>query len=994
MRSRSLGRCACVFRALVALGLCAALLGGQNPTGRAIGPASYDEWRSIQGAVLSNDGAWAVYTLTPFVGEGELVVRSTRGPTEHRVPRGYISRPNYSAGSFGGFRAPSPALTADSRWVVFSIEPNPSSVEQARRAKKKPADQPKSTLGIMDLRTGAVTRIDRVKSYRVPSKGASIVAYVREPDSTATPATPPPPADTAKKDDKKDEGFRLVVRDLATGTEVQIADVASHVLSEDGLSVAYAVSTKDGAGDGVFVRALPQATGQFASGAVTTLATGAGRYRSLAFDRAATQVGFMTDKDEYGTAKDRARFAVYHARLGPGSSASPLVTSSQVGGDLRVAANGTVEFTRDGAGLLFGVGPQPVEMLPADSLVERAVFDLWHYQDDFLQPTQKLNVETMRQPWYEAVYWLDDKRWLKLGNDSVPDILFSFDGKVGLAGSTFPYRIRGMWGDMRSDVFVVDARTGQWTLVKKAMEPSSGPVPMPTRGSQSEASISPAGKYVLYWERRHWHAYNVATGKTVNLTENLPVAFWNELDDHPALPGSYGQAGWTTADARVLLNDRFDVWEIDPSGTTPPKNLTDGVGRATKTIFRVADVERANREEPWLDPFKPLYLTATDWETKATGIYRDHLTAAAATGRRSARTADGPPVQLIFGDKQYRVLGKAKDAEQFLVTQETFREFPDLWTGTTLAGLARISNANPQQAQYRWGTAQLVSYTSTKGAPLKAILYKPDGFDPTKKYPMMVHTYERVTQGMHGYIMPRPSAASVNVSRFVSNGYVVLMPDIVYEDGHPGQSFVSAIVPATQALIDSGYIDPKHIGFEGFSWGGYQGAYLATQSDMFAAIAPGAPVANMSSAYGGIRWSAGINRSMQYERTQSRIGATPWEKPELYLENSALFHIDQVRTPLLFMHNDADGAVPWYQGIELYIALRRLQREAYLFNYNDDGHGVSKTANMLDWDMRLWDFFEHHLRGAPKPAWMAKGIPYIQKGRDQAPATIKAVIQP
>lgn len=963
--------------------------GTGTATGRSITPASYDEWRSIQGATLSNDGAWAVYTISQFVGEGELVARSTRTNTEYRAPRGYIARPNLAAGSFGGFRAPAPAITSDSRWVIFSIEPAPTAVETARRARKKPADQPKSTLAIMDLRSGNVTRVDRVRSYRIAPNGAAIVAYIKEPDSaTASRA----PADTSK--DKKDEGALLVVRDLATGAEVQVPDVASHVLSEDGLAVAYAVSTKDGATDGAFVRMLPQTpAGQFASGAVTPLATGAGRYRALAFDKAGKQVAFMTDKDEWSSTKSKARYALYHARLGANAAAAALVTSSQVDNNQRIAANGTVDFTRDGNGLLFGVGPEPIELLPSDSLVERAVFDLWHYQDDFLQPTQKQNAEQMRQPWYEAVYWLDDKRWNRVGNDSVPDIQFSYDGKIGMAASTFPYRIRGMWGDMRSDVFVVDARTGKWTLVKRAMEPSGGPVPTPTRGSQSEATLSPGGKYVLFWERRNWHSYNVATGKTVNLTENIPAAFWNELDDHPALPGNYGQGGWTTADGRVLLNDRFDIWEIDPSGAVAPKNLTDGVGRQTKTIFRVTDVDRANRDEPWLDPAKPLYLSAVNWETKATGIYREQLTDVGTTARRGARTVDGPPVQLISGEKQFRLLAKAKGAEQFLVTQETFREFPDLWTGTAMASLTKISNVNPQQAQYRWGTAQLVTYTSKKGEALKAILYKPDGFDPTKKYPMMVHTYERVTQGLHGYIMPRPSAASVNVARFVSNGYVVLMPDIVYEDGHPGQSFVSAVVPATQALIDSGFIDQKHIGFEGFSWGGYQGAYLATQSDMFAAIAPGAPVANMSSAYGGIRWSGGVNRAMQYERTQSRIGATPWEKPELYIENSALFHIDKVHTPLLFMANDADGAVPWYQGIELYIALRRMQREAYLFNYNDDGHGVTKTANQLDWDMRLWDFFDVHLRGAPKPEWMVKGIPFIQKGRDQAPAT-KAVIQP
>src|SRR5690606_41680366 len=101
-------------------------------------------------------------------------------------------------------------------------------------------------------------------------------------------------------------------------------------------------------------------------------------------------------------------------------------------------------------------------------------------------------------------------------------------------------------------------------------------------------------------------------------------------------------------------------------------------------------------------------------------------------------------------------------------------------------------------------------------------------------------------------------------------------------------------------------------------------AHMITRTNLFAAAIAGAPVANMVSAYGGIRWSTGMSRMFQYEQTQSRIGGSLWRRPLQFIENSPIFWADKVQTPLLMMHNDQDGAVPWYQGIEYYMALRRL----------------------------------------------------------------------
>jgi dipeptidyl aminopeptidase/acylaminoacyl peptidase len=324
---------------------------------------------------------------------------------------------------------------------------------------------------------------------------------------------------------------------------------------------------------------------------------------------------------------------------------------------------------------------------------------------------------------------------------------------------------------------------------------------------------------------------------------------------------------------------------------------------------------------------------------------------------------------------------KARNAEVYLLSRQTFVECPDLYVSdASFREMRKISDTNPQQSQYVWGTAELVSYRNTDGVPLKGVLYKPENFDPKKKYPMIVYIYERLSQQLHRYLEPKPGTA-VNPSYYVSNGYLVLTPDIVYTVGFPGQSALKAVLPAVQSVADRGIVDENAIGIQGHSWGGYQIAYMITQTHRFRAVAAGAPVVNMISAYDGIRWGTGLPRQFQYERTQSRIGGSIWQYPTRFMENSPIFWADKVRTPVMMLHNDGDDAVPWYQGIEFYLALRRLGREVYLFNYNGEPHGLRKRTNQKDYAVRLQQYFDHHLKGAPAPDWMVKGVPFLERGK-------------
>jgi dipeptidyl aminopeptidase/acylaminoacyl peptidase len=326
---------------------------------------------------------------------------------------------------------------------------------------------------------------------------------------------------------------------------------------------------------------------------------------------------------------------------------------------------------------------------------------------------------------------------------------------------------------------------------------------------------------------------------------------------------------------------------------------------------------------------------------------------------------------------------KAKNADVFMLTRGSFQEFPDLYvSGPTFADMRRWSDANPQQKDYLWGTSELVEWRSSQdNNMLQGVLYKPENFDPSRKYPMMVYFYERLSDQLNNYVAPAPGSSSINISFYVSRGYLVFTPDIPYKVGYPGESALESVVPGVQNLVAKGFVDEDAIGVQGHSWGGYQIAYLVTKTNIFKAAEAGAPVANMISAYGGIRWESGLSRMMQYEKTQSRIGGTLWEAPIHFIENSPIFWADKVETPLLMMHNDEDGAVPWEQGIEYFVALRRLNRPVWMLNYNGEAHGLRKMANRKDWTVRMQQFFDHYLKGDPMPVWMAEGVPAIRKGK-------------
>ena len=961
--------------------------------------ADWDKWKSISSPALSADGKWAAYTLIPQVGDGELVIRSTTSSTEFRVPRGYLGRPNNVPGGLRGPAGAAPEeggpagptatpaqITSNSRFVLVSTQPNQADVERAGRGRGAAAAN-RQSLVIVSLPDGKGTTIPGVRSFRIARDNPTWLAYVPEPDSAAGDSTGRAAGAAAAgggggrggrggrgggggaPGGRRQFGGPLVLRNLSTGAEERLTDVLTFAFDDSAKVLGYTVVSRDTTKDGAFLRNM-------STGATTTLLNGHGDYKALAFDRTGSQIVFVSDRDEFGRG-DKPRYALYHASV-KGGAAQAVVTPAMVPTGLHIADGGQLAFNRSGTAITFAVAPPAIDSVPADSLVGKAMFDLWNYKDPTLQPAQKLSAARDRNKSYQAVYFPATKKFVQLADDTIPNVALSEDGRFGVANSRERYMVESMWGDGGTDIYYVDVTTGARKLVKER--------------AQGAAQLSPDAKYVSFFDQGKWFAFNTATSKIADLSATAKgVSFVQETHDTPDAAPAWGIAGWTKGDKSVLIYDRYDIWEVDPSGVKPATVVTDSVGRRNTMQFRLAEGgggrggrgggrggAAAGEDRGIIDPAEPMMLRATNTETMASGFYRDQL------------GVKKDPEKIVMADVAFGAPVKAANAEEYMITKSTFTEFPNLWVGSSLTNLTKISDANPQQKDYNWGTVELVHWTSADGFPLKGLLYKPENFDPNKKYPMISYFYEQLSQGLNSYVAPTGRNV-INPTHYASNGYLVFEPDIHYEDGYPGPSAVKSIIPGVQSLLARGYVDPKSLGLQGQSWGGYQTAFLITQSHMFSAAMAGAPVANMTSAYGGIRWGSGLARAFQYEKTQSRLGKSIWEGQQLYIENSPLFWLDRVTTPLFIMSNDMDDAVPWYQGIEMFVGMRRLGKEVYMISYNNDVHNPASRANQKDIAMRMQQFFDNKLKGAPAPDWMVHGIPFVAKGKDQlAPAPVQA----
>ncbi|MDE6522953.1 MAG: prolyl oligopeptidase family serine peptidase [Muribaculaceae bacterium] len=921
----------------------------------------FDNWKKVTNHCLSNDGKWAAYSVNPQEGDGVLTLRNTVNGKEVNISRG------------SGV-----AFTADSRWAIANIKPLFKDTRQAKIDKKKNYEMPQDSLAIIDLKNITVTKIPLVKGFKIGEKGGEWVAY-SSCDTTVT------------KDMKlanKDAGLPMVVRNLSTGESKVYPYIGNYSFSEDGKKlVAVSRSAED---DSIFSNAITVL--YLPEGKDFRIDEGKKYYGNPIFSTDGLKLAYTSTNDSNETGTRRMKLwmskldskpsepATFDLNVKTGNKGPQLQPPHASDPELqeklmkewkeKMAKTAPSElfinqyskpiFSHNGKRLVIGVAP---EVAPDDTTLvsfELPELDIWRWDAPYTPPQEKNNLDEIKELTFPVVINLEsgDYRLLcsnPLATVKAPD---RWDGDWALICDPSKEIVSQQWNYYApEEISVINVNDGTRKEITTVYEGS--------------AKLSPEARYVFWFKDGNWYTYDISTGNIVNATQNIPFPVWDETDDHPSVRQDYGYASWTEGDSRLLVYDRYDIWSVDPTGKAIPECLTKGYGRDNDLMIRYVNTHGNERR----------FLKNGDLMTLSLFNYIDKR-----NGLASMRYgAPAKPDNVYIDTLSFTQIKQALNAPAFSYVEANFSVMPNVWIAPkgVFAKGVQASDSNPQVKDYYWGTARLVRWNAYDGTPSDGVLYVPEDFDPSKKYPMLCVFYETGSEKLYNHFNMEPSWSWVNYPFYVSRGYVIFVPDIHYKAGIPGECAWNFVCSGAEAMCDRyPWIDRNRIGIDGQSWGGYQTAYLVTRTNMFACAGSGAPVSNMTSAFGGIRWESGDSRQAQYEMGQSRIGRNLWEAPELYIANSPVFHANRVETPLLIMHNDADGAVPWYQGIEMFMALRRLQKPVWMLQYNGEAHNLKERRNRKDITVRLQQFFDHYLKGDPMPEWMKNGIPITRKGQE------------
>ena len=810
------------------------------------------------------------------------------------------------------------AFSASSGYLVVTQTPGKSTVDSLKVLKTKEDKMPMNTLVIYSV-AGKKETIDSLKTFKLADE-ADWIAYQRgRKDST------------------------LYVRSLDGSKTFQFPTVTDFQFAKKS-GMLYYTSAAEGEA-GIFTL-NPE------KGSPALIKEGKGVFKQTTFDEKGERLAFLYCADKDSSYKALSLWLSEH-----NAPAKEIATRGNKAfpAEWVINENGMLQFSKSASRLFFGTSPEPRQKDTTQLAENRPNVQVWSWDEPVQYTVQNYNKEKDLKKSYQAVYNLGNGSIFQLANEELPNIQLGNEGDAALAllSTSRPYSLSSMWeARTRSDYYTVSLDNGERKQIAQA--------------DYGRFRLSPQGKYAYWYGETDscWYTIALAEGKRYRLTTPESFPAWDEENDVPNHPYAHGAAGWTANDQNLLIYDRYDIWKFDPTAATSPINLTVN-GRKEKLSYRL---EQLDKEARFIDLGKPQLLKGFNETTKGHGFYNARLSAPAA------------PKTLLAGNYMLRSINKAKNTDDVIYTMETFQQYPDIHYSTlAFKKSVQLTHGDKQQEGFIWGTAELVSWISLDGRPLEGVVYKPANFDPNKKYPMMVNFYERNSETLYNYRMPEPHRSTIDYHLYNSNEYVIFNPDIRYVDGYPGESCYNCLMPGITMMIAKGYINEKGIGAQGHSWGGYQVAYLATRTNLFSAIESGAPVVNMFSAYGGIRWGSGMARSFQYEHTQSRLGATPWSSPLRYLENSPLFTMDKVQTPILIMHNDADGHVPWYQGIEYFVAMKRLGKPCWLLNYTGEPHWPMHMANRIDFQRRMFQFFNHYLKNQKMPKWMSEGVPAVEQ---------------
>lgn len=895
----------------------------------------YDSWKTLSSPEISSSGNFVYYQIKPYKGDGILFLYNHTKEKINQFSRGEKATLNQSE-----------------NLLAFMITPGYDTLRNLELAKVKKEKWVKDSLGLYWIKKDTLTKIPNVLTFSIPKFG-NVIGYTVIKDSlkvnTASKKIKKTKKSAKEKPEIKSDGNTLFVLNPENLKVVSFSNVKDFKFNDDGSLLFF--TTHEKTKDSTILRAYLYDIKQDKKIVSYTRYSDIGPFK---FTEKGNQLAFMASLD---TAKQTRLYAIYSWKM-DGNQPTMWVSPTRVDfqNNLTPSPNGKLEFSQDGKKLFFGLYERPQKEFK-DTLLdsEKAKLDVWHYQDKRNQPQQLKELKKDQKKSFLTVFHIVDNSIVQLENDTLAvSLLDKGNTRIGYASSNAQYEASYNWVyPWPEDSYFIDLESGKIQKIKDKIEYPYG--------------ISPKGTRYLYYKENQYYSIDLKSQEEICITCSVKDVIWySDINGQIYDAEPEGVVGYTNED-KLLINSRYDIWEYDFE-RNQLRCVTQQIGEKNTMVLRILNLEK---DSTFIHLSNTL-VKGVNQETYEESIYRFN----------SENILDTNSIYMV--DNKMIAFAKSTLSDKIIFRQMDVKNYPEVYySSMNLQKPQKISETNPQQEEYIWPTVEMIHWTSYEGEKLKGLVYKPEDFDSSKSYPLIVYYYERSSDMKNMYSSPRPTASIIYPTEYTSAGYIVFMPDINYKPGYPGKSAYNCIMSGTDEVLRRfPNIDSMRMGLQGQSWGGYQTAHLVTLTHRYKAAMAGAPVSNMISAYGGIRWGMGINRAFQYEHGQSRIGATIWEKPDLYIENSPLFGVPNITTPLLIMSNDNDGAVPWYQGIEMFMAMKRMGKQVWMLNYNGDEHNLMKEANRIDLSIRMRQFFDYYLLNKPAPKWLIDGVPALQKGKE------------
>jgi hypothetical protein len=901
---------------------------------------AYNDWKSISNTSISKNGKYSIYTIKPLRGDGYLFIVNNETGKKDSI-----------------FRAINPLISGNDNFVAYKITPGFDTLRNCELNKVKKDKWPKDSLGIYLFEKDTIIKFPKIKSF-ILAENSDWIAFLKDDNKNENQSL-------KKKKHKKKHKVKEVISD---GTILSFFNpLNDDFITHSNVSEVYFSKHND---IGINLIHTKEKTDSI-SVQITDLVKKETwvvpqkftQVNKVVFNEKGTDLAFYAS---YDTVQKNKNFAIFHLSIQDKRLTKIIDTNDIILPKNKwINEKSALYFSENTTRLFFGL-TNKIKTEKKDTLLEseKAILDVWNWKDNRLQPQQlkEIKKDEIKSDIY--FYNLKEKKVHFIANDSL-SVNFSKKANENyvLAEDINPYLYSYQWDSpWKSDLYRINVNTSEKLLLKKQ--------------AVHLYKLSPSGNYFAYYNEQDKQLYlNDLTLNTSKCVTCLASDEWLEDGNGVAeIPNLITGINWIKSptsenELSFLLHSKCNFYEYNIS----------------QNSLRIISNE-GSKQKTWQ------YNSIGYWNMDSVYFYSENSYVKAQNIHDKSETLLTFEIknnQLFLVEKMKfneSILGlkKAKNANSIIFQKQSVLNYPDLFL-TKLDNnlqIKQISNANPQQKEYNWATVELIKWKNYEGIELEGLVYKPENFDSTKKYPLLVYYYELHGDDLHSHYAPRPTASIIHPTEYASSGYIVFIPDVRYKLAYPARGAYSCIMSGTDYVLRIiPQIDSTKMGLQGQSWGGYQTAQLITMTKRFKAAMAGAPVSNMFSAYGGIRWGSGLNRQFQYEKQQSRIGKTIWESPELYFENSPLFHLPNVETPLLIMHNDMDGAVPWYQGIELFTGLKRLQKPVWMLNYNGDDHNLTKLPNKIDLSIRMKQFFDYYLKDKELPIWMSDGIPAIDKGK-------------